>query len=161
MISYKKATIEDLEKLWEKDIQKNLNDKRFLKWRDEFIEANKMENIITFVVLNDDNPIGQATIVLNKNNIKFECKDLLCDGKEKANVSTLRIEKDFEGQGHISKLVKTIEDFAKNRGIKTLTIGVRAKEARNLAIYLHFGYMKFITSVVEDGELILFYKKEI
>ena len=99
MFNYRRATIEDLEKIWNKDIQENLNDKRYLKWKDEFIEANKAENIITFVVLHNDEPIGQASIVLNKNNISAKCRDLLCDGKEKAYVSTLRIEKHFEGCG--------------------------------------------------------------
>lgn len=161
MFYYKKATIEDLEKIWDKDIQENLNDNRYIRWKDEFIEANKLGNIATFVVFDDDDPIGQASIVFNKGNIKVDCNSLLCDGKERAYVSTLRIDKKYEGQGHISKLVKMAEKFAKNKGIKALTIGVEAKESRNLAIYLHFGYTKFITSVVDDGELILFYEKNI
>ncbi len=161
MIYYRKATLDDLEKIWNKDIQNNLEDKRYLKWKHEFIEANKLENIITFVIVNDDDPIGQGSIVLNKNNINVECRDLLCDGKERAYISTLRIDKPFEGQGHISKLVKMIESFAKDKNIKILTIGAEAKESRNLAIYLHFGYTKFITSVCEDGDLILYYGKEI
>lgn len=161
MFNYRLASIEDLEKIWDKDIQENLNDKRYLKWKDEFIEANKAENIITFVVLYNDEPVGQASIVLNKNNISAKCRDFLCDGKEKAYVSTLRIEKRFESQGHISNLMKMIEDFAKSKNIKSLTIGAEAKESRNLAIYLHFGYMKFVSSEVDNGRLILFYEKEI
>ena len=153
MFYYKKATIEDLEKIWDKDIQENLNDNRYIRWKDEFIEANKFGNIATFVVFDDDDPIGQASIVFNKNNIKV--------GKERAYVSTLRIDKKYERQGHISKLVKMAEKFAKDKGIKALTIGAEAKESRNLAIYLHFGYTKFITSIVDDGELILFYEKNI
>ena len=64
MISYRRATIEDLEKIWDKDIQANSDDERYLRWKDEFIEANKLENIVTFVILNDDDPIGQASLVL-------------------------------------------------------------------------------------------------
>ncbi len=160
MISYRRATIEDLEKIWDKDIQANSDDERYLRWKDEFIEANKLENIVTFVILNDDDPIGQASLVLNKNNIKFKCRDLLCDGRARAYLSTLRIEKSFEGQGYISKLVKSIENFAKNKSIKFLTIGVEAKETRNLSIYLHFGYNEFITSETDDA-LILFYQKKL
>lgn len=72
-----------------------------------------------------------------------------------------RIEKEYENQGHISKLVKMGEEYAKKRDIKYLTIGSEAKESRNLAIYLHFGYTEFVTSVVEDDCLVLFYKKSI
>ena len=160
MINYRRATIEDLEKIWDKDIQANSDNERYLRWKDEFIEANKLENIVTFVILNDDDPIGQASLVLNKNNIKFKCRDLLCDGRERAYLSTLRIEKSFEGQGHISKLIKTIENFAKNKSIKFLTIGVEAKETRNLSIYLHFEYNEFITSETDDDP-ILFYQKKL
>ncbi len=46
MFYYKKATIEDLEKIWDKDIQENLNDNRYIRWKDEFIEANKLLMII-------------------------------------------------------------------------------------------------------------------
>ena len=161
MFFYRRATLKDLEKIWNKDIQENLDDKRYIRWKEEFIKANKLGNIITFVVLNDKDPIGQASIILNKNNIKTTCRDMLCDGKERAYLSTIRIEKAYEEQGHISKLVKLAENFAKENGIKFLTIGVEAKESRNLAIYLHFGFAKFVTSAVEENELILYYEKEL
>lgn len=86
---------------------------------------------------------------------------MLCNGKDRANMNAFRIEKQFEGQGHVSRLVKMAEAYAKERGISYLTIGSEAKESRNLAIYLHFGYTTFITSFVEDGDLVLFYGKEI
>lgn len=161
MFFYRRATLADLEKIWNKDIQENIDDKRYIRWKEEFIAANNHGNIITFVVLNDEEPIGQASLVLNKDNIKTTCRDLLCDGKERAYLSNLRIEKAYEGQGHISKLVKLAENFTKEIGIKFLTIGAEAKESRNLAIYLHFGFTKFVTSVVEENELILFYEKDL
>ena len=62
------------------------------------------------------------------------------------------------------KIFKTkaeAEQYAKNQGINYLTIGSEAKESRNLGIYLHFGYTEFITSFIEDGDLVLFYGKSI
>lgn len=53
------------------------------------------------------------------------------------------------------------EQYAKSQGITYLTIGSEAKESRNLGIYLHFGYTEFLTSFIEDGELVLFYGKNI
>lgn len=49
----------------------------------------------------------------------------------------------------------------KKQSVKYLTIGSEAKESRNLAIYLHFGYTDFVTHILEDNELILFYKKKL
>ena len=54
-----------------------------------------------------------------------------------------------------------MERAAAERGITTLTIGVDAHETRNLAIYLHWGYTRFVMSEVEDGCLVLYYAKEI
>jgi len=76
-----------------------------------------------------------------------------------ANVNALRIEKAFEGQGHISKMVRLMEDFARERGCEELTIGVEARRARNLAIYLHWGYRRLVHCETEDGELVLYYAK--
>lgn len=53
------------------------------------------------------------------------------------------------------------EQYAKSQGITYLTIGSEAKESRNLGIHLHFGYTEFLTSFIEDGELVLFYGKNI
>ena len=161
MFTYRKATLKDLNIIWDKDIKANRDDERYIIWKKSFINSNKKGDIVTFVVLKDNDPIGQCSIVLNKNNIKFKCKDLLCNSKNKAYLSTIRIEKQFEGQGHISKLVKTVENSAKKKGFSNLTIGVEAKESRNLAIYLHFGYTKFLTSETEDDTLILFYQKSL
>jgi len=74
----------------------------------------------------------------------------------------LRIEKQYEGKGHISKLVKVMEQYAKNKGYKIAIIGVEPKETRNMCIYFHWGYDTFIkaeTSEIEEEGLILFYSK--
>ena len=159
MFEYRKATIEDLKKIWNKDISENTDDLRYVRWKTNFIESNKNGDVATFVVLVDNEPVGQISIIFNSQNIKNECKNLLCDNKYTAHMSTFRIDKKYEGQGHISKLVKLAEAYAQNKGIKYLSIGTEAKESRNLSIYLHWGYNHFLTSSVENGELILFYKK--
>ena len=64
---------------------------------------------------------------------------MLCDGKRIANMNVFRIDKKYEGQGHILKLVKIAESYAKEKDFTYLTIGSEAKESRNLAVYLHFG----------------------
>lgn len=161
MFIYRKANLNDLEKIWNKDIKENYNDERYVKWKKQYIEYNKNGNCATFVVLDNEEPIGQITVLFSPNCSAIQNRLELCNGIDTANMNAFRIEKKYENQGHISKLVKMAEEFAKNQGIKYLTIGCEAKESRNLAIYLHFGYTEFVTSIVEDNELILYYKKKL
>ena len=161
MFNYRKATISDLESIWNKDIEQNKDDERYLKWKQQYIENNKNGDCATFVVLDNEDPIGQVTILFSPNCSAVKNRPALCDGTDTANMNAFRIEKNYENQGHISKLVKMAEEFARSKGIKFLTIGSEAKESRNLAIYLHFGYTEFVTSMIEDNDLILYYKKKL
>ena len=161
MILYRQATIEDLEKIWNKDIERKNNDECWVRWKHQYIDYNKTGKAKTFVVLDNNDPIGQITILFSTECSAVKNRPMLCDGKSIANMNAFRIDKKYEGKGHISKLVKIAEQYAKEKGIKFLTIGCEAKESRNLAIYLHFGYTKFITSFVEDNKLVLYYGKYI
>ena len=161
MIVYRQATFEDLEKIGNKDIEKNNNEECWICWKHQYIDHNKTGKAKTFVVLDDNNPIGQITILFSTECSAVKNRPMLCDGKSIENMNAFRIDEKYEGKGHISKLVKMAEQYAKEKGMKFLTIGSEAKESRNLAIYLHFGYTKFITSFVEDNELVLFYGKYI
>lgn len=163
MFTYRIATESDLEKLWEYDINRHQGEERKLweNWKIQYLDYNKSGEATIFSVLDGDVPIGQITLLFSPNCSAVKDRLMLCDGKNIANMNAFRIKKEYEGQGHISKLVKLAEKYAKDKGINYLTIGSEAKESRNLAIYLHFGYTEFVTSVVEDNELILYYGKKI
>lgn len=161
MFYYRKATIEDLNKIWDKDVKENNNEEVWIKWKSQYIEYNMHGDCATFVVLDENTPIGQITILFSPHCSAVKNRPQLCDGKYIANMNAFRIDKKYKGQGHISKLVKMAEAYAKKQGVKYLTIGSEAKESRNLAIYLHFGYTDFVTHILEDNELILFYKKKL
>lgn len=161
MFLYRKATNNDLEEIWNKDIQNNPNEECWIRWKEQYINYNKNGEATTFVVLDESEPIGQITVLFSPNCSAVKGRPMLCDGKFVANMNAFRIDKKYEGQGHISKLVKMAEKYAKEKGIKHLTIGSEAKESRNLGIYLHFGYTEFVTHIIEDDELIVFYKKDI
>ena len=91
-------------------------------------------------------------------------KPLLADGKTIANMNAFRIEKSYEGKGHISKLLKLAENYARKSGIKELTIGVEAAETSNIAKYLHWGFNELVMSEIDEDEnsaLILYYKKQL
>lgn len=78
-----------------------------------------------------------------------------------ANANALRIRKAYEGQGHISALIKCMEAYARAHGIRKLSIGVEAAQTRNLGIYLHWGFTRFVTYRLEEGHLILYYEKDL
>ena len=52
-----------------------------------------------------------------------------------------------------------MEEQAKAMGFSRLTVGVEAAETRNLGIYLHWGYNRFVMHEIDGGELVLFYEK--
>jgi len=145
---YKIATLEELERRWDINIANNIGDNRWVDWKAIAIENHKNNKCTTFVVLYGEEPIGEGTLIPTLQSVE---------------INGLRIDKQHEGKGHISKLVKIMEQYAKDEGYKTATIGVEPKETRNLAIYLHWGYNTFvkleISNMKEEEGLVLYYSK--
>lgn len=157
MFAYRKATLEDLETLWNRHIAENPKDDRYLRWKRDFIERNRLDQAATFVVVRDGEPVGEVTLAHHQNGTR----SLLADGKSTGYIQALRIRKEYEGQGHVSRLMRALEAYARELGYSTLTIGVEATETRTLGMYLHWGYDQFLMSEMDDGELVLFYAKDL
>ena len=155
------ATHKDLEQIWEMNIADNVGDERWVNWRNQVILDNQAGKAYTFVVVYDGNPIGEGTLIFSPECGAINGRMSLADNKNIANINALRIRKEYEGKGYISTLVKMIEYYASQNGYKCLTIGVEAKETRSLAIYLHWKYNIYVTSEIEDGELVLYYAKNL
>ena len=156
---YVPATEEKLIEIWDRTIASNPGDERWVQWKQDAIENNASGKSLTFLVLADDLPVGEGTLLFSEDCGAVEhLRGVVTDGKV-TNINGLRIEKAFEGQGHISKLVRVMEKYAKDHGYERITIGVDAKEARNLAIYLHWGYTEFITHEIEEDQPVLYYGK--
>ena len=160
-VTYRLATPQDLETIWNKNIADNRADARWEHWKEEYIRYNQTGMAQTYVVVCGDEPVGECTLILSPECNAVRGRLCLADGKRVANINALRIAKEYEGQGHISKLMTCVEEAAKAQNIQVLTIGVEAKETRNLGIYLHWGYDEFVMSETEDEELILYYRKEL
>ncbi len=157
----REATSADLETLWRKNITQHPGDPRWPAWREEYIGFNRSGQGRTFAILCGGEAVGEGTLILSP-----ECRPAgghlaLADGRTTAYVNALRIEKAHEGQGHMSRLVRMMEDWAAARGFTRLTIGVDACETRNIAIYLHWGYDEFILAEYEDDPAVpvLYYAK--
>ena len=161
MSEYRIATRADLEQIWNMNIADNADDARWIRWKEEYIAYNEQGMAVTFVAAADGCPVGEGTLLISPACKAVNGATHLADGIAVANVNALRIRKEYEGQGHISRLMRMMEDYAAAHGMKRLTIGVEAREARNLAIYLHWGYDDFVLSEVDDGELVLYYAKDL
>ena len=153
---YRIATRADFDALWDRNIAENPDEPMWPVWRERFRSRIDRGQAITFAVVIHGAPVGEGTLELNTG------KDpRLCDGKNSAYLAALRICPEFEGQGHISRLVRRIEDHARNLGFENLTIGVAAQEERNRAIYAHWNYVNLIMEKSEEGEHILYYAKKL
>ena len=158
---YRIATTDDLEYLWDKNIYENADKIQLTQWKKQFINDNKSGKALTFAVLYDGVPVGEGTLLFSDDCNAVKGRKELADGVSVANINALRIQKEHEGKGHISKLVKLMEEYAFKAGFSYLTIGVEATETRNLAIYLHWGYENFVISEFQNEKPVLYYRKNI
>lgn len=162
-MEYKIATLEEYIAVWEKDIAKRPHKKA--EWeamRDLYVPAFKNKELITFIAKDGDDIIAQISIISNPDFKEINGYKELCDGETTVHMNAFRCDKEYEGQGHISKLVKMGEKWAKEQGYKYATIGVNAANVRNIQIYFHFGYAEFVLHEhCENGEIVLHYRKEL
>ena len=161
MTEYRKATPQDLEYLWNINIAENPGDPNWANWKKEYISYNQTGKACTFAVVANGEPVGEGTLLFSPDCSAIAGRAELADGSTVANINALRIRKAYEGQGHVSALVRQMESCAAEHGVTRLTIGVEARETRNTAIYLHWGYTDFVTHAIEDGELVLYYAKNL
>lgn len=161
MYQYRKATPADLESIWDRSIADHRGDPCWIAWKEEYIRYNQSGMGATFVVIYNGEPVGEVTLLFSPQCNAIWGRTALADGCHTANINALRIRKRHEGKGHISALVRMMEQYAAENGYTQLTIGVEARETRNLAIYLHWGYDEFVTAAGEEGELVLYYAKHL
>ena len=158
---YRAASMTDIDLRWDKNIADNIGDDRWVAWKNQFIKDNQSMICKTFVALHGENPIGEGTLIFSPDSSEINGRLELADNISTVNINALRMDKKYEGKGHMSKLMKVMEQYAKDNGYKVVTIGVEAKETRTLAIYLHWGYTEFVTYGIEDNELALYYSKKL
>lgn len=156
---YRALNREELEWICAKNIADNPDEPMWPVWMEGNLKANADGRMLTFAALRDGLPIGEGSLIFSADLIQIDGRTDLADGVHTANVNGLRIPKEFEGQGHISRMMRAMEEEVRRRGIPTVTIGVEAQEARNLGIYLHWGYDTLTGWEVAEDALILYYEK--
>ncbi len=135
---YKIANVEELNLIWDSDIKSHPDDDRYIRWKEQFIRNNVLGNCITFLAIDGIQPIGQATLLFKPDTDIFNNNDFCSVGF--GYVMGVRIDKKYEGQGHVSKLFKLIEEKAIELGLTDLIIGAEWIYPRTVSIYKHFGF---------------------
>ena len=157
----RKATVEDLEALWNRNIAENPGEECWLRWKRQFMADNASGAAATFAVIDGQEPVGEGTLLFSPECRAIRGRLALADGKTVCNINALRIRKEYEGRGYVSALVKEMERYARELGYERITIGAEAAESRNLAIYLHWGFTEFLLTEGEGQELVLYYGKKL
>ena len=161
MFSYRISDKSTLKQIWDKNIARHPGDVRWVNWRDEYKEYNKSGMALTFLVMKGDEPVGEGTLVYDPACRCTAGNTLLADSCTTVYLNALRIEKRYEGGGHISAMVKMMENYARGKGYEYITIGVDDSNERNKAIYTHWGYTETVFTETEDGELVLYWRKKL
>ena len=161
MFRYIPATLELQERKWQKTVDAHPGDARWDNWRTEYRQYYASGMARHFVVVDDDDPVGEGTLLFSPDCNALEGRSELAQMGKIANINGLRIEKQYEGQGHISKLVKAMEEYATQQGYKLMTIGVTNTHTRTKAIYNHLGYTQLVLAVPEDDIIVEYLGKEL
>lgn len=141
MFTYSIASIDDLRILFNKRLIERNYDLEYKACLDLYLSDFINGKSIIFVAKRYDEPIGSI-------NLEF-CQLPNIDksyvpNKKYCYLSTFKIEKIYEGQGHISKLVKLAENLAEDLGYTFSVISCNENNQRAKSIYKHFGYTRVV-----------------
>ena len=160
-VTFRVAFKEDMGCIWQFNVDMHPGDARWAAWRERSLARHGSGDGVTFVCVVDGMPVGEVTLVISPAHEAIRGRTALADGKQTGNVNALRIAKAYEGRGYASEMFRLLTAYAKEHGMTRLTIGVEACEARNRAIYAHWGFDRFLMRETEDGEEVLYYAKDI
>lgn len=142
MITVREATIAEVKEWWDNHVLENAADNSHKVWRESFVSENKSGKRKTFYAWDGNKNVGQGTLV-------FESNDKNLTGNGSAEIIKLEVIEDYRNRKISSLIYNYIQDYARQKGIHTLTIGVEPCEVRNMQIYFHWGFTNFIQCITE------------
>ncbi len=135
------ATLDEMNKKWNYEIEHNDDKSNWIIWKKKYIDRFNKGLIIPYYGILGDKIICECTAVIdasvvNDNNI------LVNDNT--AYLMAFRTITKYQGKGYFSKLFSYMLEDLKNRGYKKVTIGVEPLEVNNKEIYKHLGFTEYI-----------------
>ena len=103
------ATPDKLKEIWDYNIADNPDDPRWIRWGQQAMEDNRTGRTKTFLILCDGEPVGEGTLIFDPSCSAIDGRLSLADGRTVTNVNALRIRKEYENQGHVSAMMKKME----------------------------------------------------
>ena len=158
------ATIEEMNKKWDYEIENAKEDKENLKiWKERHIERFQKKIAIPYYGLLDGNIICECTASLDASIVENNKKLI---NKETAYLSAFRTIEQYQGQGYFSILFQYMIKDLKHRGYKYATLGVEPTELKNKAIYQKYGFTEHLEDSKEiypDGTIVKveYYRKKL
>ncbi len=160
----KRASLCEMERKWNSEIERNKEDREnWIVWKQRNLERFKKGQIIVWYGILDGIIICEATAAVHPDAVQNACQ--LVDQKT-AYLSAFRTLPEYQNRGHFSKLFSFMIDDLQNSGFQNASIGVEADDLNNKEIYSHFGFTEFIKSAEEiwpDGTRIQvdYYRKNL
>ena len=157
------ASFEEMNTKWDYEIEHASKKENWIIWKMENIK-NMVENkIIPYYGILDGKIIFEATANIDKDIVQNS--DGIID-KNTAYLSAFRTNTDYQSKGYFSRLFKFMIQDLKQKGYKSVTLGVEPSETKNMQIYFKYGFTNFIKSdyeVYPDGTkiLVLYYLKNL
>lgn len=162
----KVATKKELLKRWDYLIKIHQEKDKWVQFKEAALKNFDNHNTISYLGFLNDEAICEITAYINNaafiNDISNPSGLLSVD---MAYLAAFRTNKEYEGKCYFSRLYRFVEDDLKKRGYKELSLGVNPKDVRNMQIYFHLGFQKYIKTInnekMNDDSTIIFYKKKI
>ena len=158
MYTYSIATVDDVKLLFEKRLKERASYPNYKVCLDMYFDDYISGKSIIFAIKKNENPIGSITLEFCK------LDDIANSNVSKMKycyLSTFKIEKIYEGQGHISKLIKLAETVACKLGYYYAIIACEETNQRVKSIYDHFGYTEVITRKQDNGHQMVYLGKRL
>lgn len=157
------ATKDLIMQKWDEEIKNHNNSDVWKDFKKEVLR--NIDNRIVYMGIINDKIITEATAIISLDDLDMQNKDGLV-GNGRVYLSAFRTNKDYQNKGYFSKLYKFMENDLKEKGYKTLTLGVVPCETKNMQIYFKWGFNEYIKTDYEkypNGEKILvnYYKKDV
>ena len=148
---------------WDEEIKKHNNSNKWIEFKTKSIR--NINNRIVYMGILNNEIITECTAIISDKDLDMQNKEDLI-GENKAYLTAFRTNKEYENKGYFSKLYNFMEHDLKERGFKSLTLGVEPNEVRNMQIYFKLGFTNYIKTSYEkypDSKKIMvnYYRKDL
>ena len=149
------ASPNEMKQKWDDEISRNTEDREnWIVWKEEALTGFREGKILPYYGILDGAVICEATAAIHPETVRHS--DGLID-EHTAYLYAFRTNEPFRGKGFFSRLFAFMLDDLRNRGYRTVTLGVEPDDTKNKSIYRHYGFTRYIgtgTDTCPDGTVI-------